>query len=422
MKKTTSQTAAPGGEERFFTPKTIVRFIAFIVAVGAAVFFMAYAVQQMVHKEPGWYTIAADPDPTVPHYADGLTFRYDFTGDSNQIGLQMKELKDLYESTLKHYAMLLDPRNAYEGINNLAAVNAANGQPVAVGDELFAVLADADRLAKDGACSITNGLFAALRDRILYAQDVTATDPANLPEYAAMLAELAAVTAQKDAAVLTLDESKKTASLTLSAALRDYIKTYELSDPVLDLDYLRDAYLLQYTASALQERGFTTGYLESDSGLTVALSQTKGVDVCLYGGFNANTGDPLVAATCTAKGGSVSAAVRSFPIFAGEYGYYTIHKNGQALPRYPYLTDFDTGAAVLCSAVVQRNDGNLPAAVCLAYRLLAAEQHNNVQTLAAADKKAQVMLLPTGSRTVLATVPAAVTASEEQGYSVQPLA
>ena len=137
----------------------------------------------------------------------------------------------------------------------------------------------------------------------------------------------------------------------------------ELPRTVLDLNNMKEAYLLRSVAAALEARGYANGYLMSRSGLTLSLSGDA------WGAYAINSyvnQTATVAASVPTAPGTACSAFCAFPTVEDAEGFYTAegHLRCAARPALP------GEEAALDGVFVLRRDGDILAAayesVCLA--------------------------------------------------------
>lgn len=348
----------------FSKKKNIVRLVLFIVAFAVAVFFITRAVYLMIHKDPGWYEIECESDKEVPYYSSGVTFNYEFTGSSSEIGKLMKSVTDLYTRSLKSNYKLLDASTTYDDAVNVASVNASRGEWIKVTDALFDVLKDAyDKTCREeSAYNVLGGVFASIRDPIVYSDTPVAADPEYDATAAEMLSRLAEIE-EKSSPTLEFDEDNRSVRLTVPDELVAFCEEYELPVKVLDLDTLRAAYVLKNVTHDLEEAGFTDGYIVSDNGITVFLSGMNESQILMYSNVIVDGEvETAVSASSSRSGPCAAAAFRVFPLYEGEYGFYSFMKDGKTYYRNKYMTDFETAGKGFSALAISDNENPVAAA------------------------------------------------------------
>lgn len=337
------------------------RTVAFVLALVLAVGAFSFGISRLGYKEPGYYEIEVPNVEDASFYRVGYTLTYRFDGESNQIKAEMNTLKDVYADALLRSYKLLDANVTYEGYANLATLNQSLGQMVEVSDTLFDILANGwDRTGKQEGYNLFGGVLRSEWNSILAQEDMSEFDPAVYPDVAQRLQELAARTGELSNFSLELNAETKTVKVCVSDSYLDFLAAQEFEGAILDTGALTDAYRLGLIRDALAERGFTNGYLSTESGLTVSLASHDAGSFVLYGMQDDGVG---CAATLPAGADSVCSMLRTFPMQEGEVLYHIA--DGRFY--HPNLACDGTVKNVLVSSCVTGTDGDIVEA---AYRNL----------------------------------------------------
>ncbi len=349
-------------DERFTvsTEHVGIRTAAFILVFAVAVGAFGFAFSRLGYKEPGYYEIEAPANDEAPHYRVGFSLVYRFEGESDEIKLRLRELETLYSGVLLRSYQLLDTERTYEGMVNLATLNANLGREVRVSQELYTVLLDGWEKTREGrGANLFAGALLAEWDSMLSLDDLSEFDPALHPERARRLEVLAEETGKLAHFSLEAKESRDV-TVSVSQEYLRFLEEHEYGGAILTTGRLTDAYRLEMIRNALEERGFTNGYLTTDSGLTLSLSGHTGGEYALYG-FDGE--EVRRCASLPAEPHSACSFLRAFPMEAGEIMYH--HIADEAGERY-YHPAFSLTAGdfpgILASSCVVRYDGDIVAA------------------------------------------------------------
>lgn len=400
--------------------KVIIRLVAFLIFAALGVTFITLGVSNIGRRDEGLQEITAAPDAEVAYYQLGVSFQYYLSGSSGEIRLAARELEDLYGASLKDAWRLLDPVNTYEGFDNLATLNRSLGREVAVSPELYEVLADAlERTDRGEGYSLFAGALMAEWETLRFALDPTEFDPANDPEEAERLARLAAATAERSNFSLELlDAESCRVRFTVDQGYLDLLEELELTEsPILDLNVLREAWRLQLTANRLEARGYHRGYLLSEDGIFLALSEyADGGDFCLYGlkgeAETAAALRPLRAGTCAVQ-------LRAFGL-GGEPGYYAVEGAGETLLRHPWLPADGSFRELLLAAFVVGEGLTAPDTCYACLRFWACDTEAELFALAKSSPLSVALLLREDPAAVW-TDAADVSPVTENGFTVKPI-
>lgn len=385
MKKQKKTTPLAGEDRPFFSQrKNVVRLILFILAVAVAVTAVGYGVYRIGHRDPGPYTVTAELDESLPYYSAGISFVYHFTGSSGEIKTLTREITGEYTALLKRSFKLMDGENTYPEVVNLASLNQNPGVTQEIPPELYPMLADAwDKTRAGEGYTLLAGPMKYYRRSLIYSFDGAEQDPLADPASAERVAAIAALTGP-DSFSLEMDPDTRRVTFRPDPALTDYLDAQGIGCGLLDFDLLYDAYRLQYIAENLEKKGYTAGYLTTDSGLSVSLSGNDPAYYCFYARQGEQT---VMAAQIPGQAGTVGILWRTFPYEEGDPGYYSL--NG--VPRHPYLIHYDPPAA---AAALTVTPPDRIAEGCYAnLRLLACRDKEAALTLAAGLKTDTVFSL-----------------------------
>lgn len=349
--------------------RNIIRLIAAAVAlVVASVSFATFA-KQCTQKTPGLQTVSTDPDADAMLYAAGITFDYDFQGSSNEIRVQMNALRVAYSRTLAYIYKMLDPVNLYDEYTNLAYVNAHPGEEIKVPNELYWALSSAYELTQRGEANVFGGVLFNEWKSITVLNDSAESDPLLDEDERERIAEIASMTADLNNFGLELRDGNVIV-FTVSEEYRAMMERLEIEAPVLDLGILREAYEIDYTASALEKSGYTRGFITTDSGMTRCLSESEGGYIVTYHPANGVIAD---AYKVPMTPGRMCCTFRTYPYGEDDIEYYTISVNGEERMRHPHY-DLETGEVydALITVTVSAENADFAALCSKCYALVTA--------------------------------------------------
>ena len=351
------------------------RLILFILVLAFAVAAFTFGVTRIGHKETGLYTVEyLEEGEEAVLYRSGVTLKYYFSGSSAEIRTDMNALKSLYSSTLSRAYRTLDPENLYTGYQNLAYLSQHPGETVEISDELYAVLKDAlEKTGEGDGFNLFSGAYRKIWSEITVLYDAAEFDPAANSDSAERLQKTFDLVNNPDNFSLELaDDGKKTACLKLSDEYKEARDRLELADCVLDLGLLHDAYMLRILRDALQEGGWGNGYIQTESGLSIALSSWNKGEYLFYG---FPEGEAEVFGSLPVTPQSVYSMLQVFSMNGEEeVGYYAIQENdaGPVLYRNPWYNPLE-GPAFVSTAFGYSEDGDIVAAAYDCMKLFTAE-------------------------------------------------
>ena len=393
--------------------------LAFIIAVGA----FAMAVTGIARKEPGYYSVSADPNDAAPRYVNSAALRYYCDGESESIKAVLRAIQPVYNAVLLESFQLLDCEEEYVGVVNLATLNANPGQDIRLDPRLFDALLDAyDRTLRQEGYSVFAGPLYKEWTTLLYLEDATDFDPLNDPDEAARIETLAALAQDLSLYTLTVvDEENSTVRFDLDGKVAETLAALELDAPVLDLNILRDAYQLEMTAAALVEQGFDSGYLSTDSGASIALPGLPKGEFRLYGLTEEGTSP---AGAMVADGGTAASLFHVFAYDETRDGFYTVDSAEGTVYRHPFVPASGVTPEKLRSSLVVDVSGSAVTACYTNLCLSAFESLRETKNFAASCALPIAYTTAGGGKTVYAN-PAAkdyAAAETDYGYVLEVIA
>lgn len=310
------------------------RVIAFIIAVIAAISAFTIGIMQYAHRERGYYDVGVTTEGNAVLYDSGMHLIYYADGSSSVIRQSLSEVQKVYTDILLRYYRLLDARTVYDGITNIASLNAQPGQALAVEEDLFAVLSDAlARHQQNVGFNLFSGALHAEWRALRYLDEPAGFDPLLNADEALLLSDIAAAVNGGYALSLELSAEARTAALHVDAGYAQWAQAQELDAPVLDLNLLHDAYLARLVARDLKQRGYTAGYLYTDSGVSIMLEQQGEMAYSLYGYADG----PAVMGSVTLSSPSAFCQFTAFSPAGEKYGYYAVEDGGRVALRHAYV-------------------------------------------------------------------------------------
>ena len=311
------------------------RIIAFVLAVGIAIASFTIGILQYSHRDAGYYDVGYTTSVNAETYDSGVHLLYYAEGGSSVIRQRLNEVQKVFSDDLLQYYRLLHAEKTYEGLNNIAALNAAPEQALKADEVLFAVLKDAyaRHELQEGYHLFSGALHAEWQD-LRYLEEPQQADPLLNTDEAELLEELAALLSKRELFSLEFDDASSTVTLHVGEEYLKWAEQNEIEAPVLDLNLLHDAYLLQLVAMRMTAQGYTNGYLYTESGISIALGKQGDMEYSLYG-----VGESGVETVATAALPQ-PAAFCSFTVISptdAQYGYYTVELDGKIYYRHPYV-------------------------------------------------------------------------------------
>ncbi len=309
--------------------RVILTAIFFVIAVVA----FTVGVTNIGKKTSGYQLIEGKTDAEALTYNNSVHFKYWFEGSSNQIKRGIRDLEAEYTPILSAAYKQLDHQNTYTAQVGIGNINQSLGQEVKLSSELYAILQDAyaKTIEKKGFNMFAGALYDAWHS-ILILEDPEEFDPLNSEFQAQRLSAIAEV-------VNNLDNFKleflpdNTVVFSVSDEYQAFCAQYEIDAYALDLNVLKDAYMLQWIGSSLVEKGFRYGYLFTEEGTVLNLSDRGSLDYGMYTLERDSKGSLVEKAYATITlDGVFSASTLTAWGMGSDYGY-TMETEGRTVLR-----------------------------------------------------------------------------------------
>ena len=244
------------------------------VALVIAVVAFTIGVVNIGKKTPGYQNIEAKVDAEAILYNDAVLYRYWFGGTSNEIKRSINALVLEYTPILSAAYKQTDHQNTYSGQVSIGTINQHPGEVVNVSPELYTILKDAYAKTLEGrGYNMFAGALYAEWKSIQILEDPKEFDPANNEDTAERLHAIAAVVNDLTNFNLEfLDDSNCSLRFSTASGYNEFCREYEITAYALDLNNLRDAYMLSMMGPALVADGYSLGHLTTPEGLALNTS------------------------------------------------------------------------------------------------------------------------------------------------------
>lgn len=257
------------------------RVILLIICLSVAAIALGTWLYDVVTVDPGWYTISAET--TEGNCGNEFAFSYDVGASGKNAKDEKKAVTEVYTTACKEAYDLFtwDVEQPEEG--GIRHLSDHPNQVVTVDSRLYAAL----DLAKDNRLLYMGPVTAEYSRIFQYEEEYLAAqcDPAQNPEVMAYITELVSfVNAAEHIRLELLGNDQVTLHISeeyLAFAKENGVEAF------LDLGWMKNAFVADFLADALAEKGFTQGYLVSFDGFgcylggeyTLSLSDRVGYDI-----------------------------------------------------------------------------------------------------------------------------------------------
>ena len=300
----------------------------------AAIVIGVRAVQKLTKKDPGIYVIDAQIDKSANLYASGIQLSYYLDGKSSDIRTNEKAISQIYSIALARAYKLTDPYTEYEGYLNLCTINQRKGIDVKVSAELYDILKDAyDKTKENKGYSMFAGPYYEHFNEIIYSDDSVEFDPVVNEEESERLNALLDETLDLNNFTLDLSQ-EKTVNFSVSKSYEDFLKDNEEKDATIDLNLLREAYMVRIVSDALTSAGYTKGLITTQSGIIIDLGDYERGGYTLYA---MEGGEIATKKVVELKPGTSMSGMVSFALQGDLRGYSEVKKGSDTIYRSPYV-------------------------------------------------------------------------------------
>lgn len=238
------------------------RWILVAVLLVIAVVSIGYGMSVMMNTQPGWQEVTAISDQ--PNCSSEFKLMYDFTQYGGNASAVNKQLIDIYSRACEDAFKVFSPD--IEADDNLHYLNSQVNQPVKVAPVLYSAL---ERISEyENRCIFLAPVYREYNRMFLCETDGEAAiyDPQTDPETAAYVEELMTYVSDPEHIRLSFREDQQV-MLEVSDAYQSFAAEYGI-ESYLDFSWMKNAFIADYLAEALEQNGFVSGYLSSYDGYT----------------------------------------------------------------------------------------------------------------------------------------------------------
>ncbi len=346
--------------------RVILTAVFFVIAVVS----FTIGVLNIGKKTAGYQLIEAKSDAEALTYNNAVHYKYWLEGSSNQIKKGTRALEFDYTQILSDAYKQLDHQNTYTGQVSIGTINQNLGKEVSVSPDLYAILQDAyaRTLEKRGFNMFAGALYDQWNS-ILILADPEEFDPSTNEYQKQRIKEIAAMVNDLDNFSLEFLPNN-TIRFTVSEKYSSFCRESEISSYALDLNILKDAYMLQWMGEELVDMGYNLGYLFTDEGLVLNTSSRGRLGYDMYTLEKDSKGNYIekVYASLDIEGSFGATTLTAFGM-GSDYGY-SIQTDGGKLYRNEYF-NVETGDfsnTTLSLTVIDQNS-SLVDMVCNAIEL-----------------------------------------------------
>lgn len=336
------------------------RLIAVIALIVLAVGFFAYAISQLVSRSSGWTEI--EPKSTdARNCTSEFVLQYDLGRSGSSATAEYKRISSVYTEAAISAYQTYHPTEVFGGRQNLAYLNRHPNETLSIDPALYAALemleAAKSRLLFLAPVAAQYEALAACS----YDYEAENFDPARDADVAAFVDEtLAFVNDPEDISIELLDGGK--VRLNVSEA---YLRFAEENGilALLDFGWLKNAFIADDLAAALQQAGFQYGIVSSYDGFARRLGMQGDYS---FNVFTLSGGVIYPAAVISCGAADAVVNLRSFALNEDDAERFYVYESGEIRTQYVSQADGANYAAVDSLTAYSSTGGCAQTALALA--------------------------------------------------------
>lgn len=313
---------------------------AVLLILGAAMLTYSF-VQLMSPDSEGWITIEANSGAGATCGADFELLYYPGRGGTSSAA-ERKEVAALYSQLCREAFELFHEQEAFEGVNNIYAINRHPNQVLEIDERLYEAFSVVER---SGSRAVYLGPVYSRYDDLFFCREdyqLVDFDPRLSEAVAREYQEVLAFANDPEAVRIELLGENRI-RLHVSQDYLDYAQREEIED-FIDFSWMRNAFIADFLAEGLAGEGYTSGILGSYDGFIRNLDAGEtGYSLQIYD-YSEGIIYPV---TAIAYQGPMSAvSLRDYP--TGERDLYRFYQLENGEIRTLYLDPADA----LCKSAV----------------------------------------------------------------------
>lgn len=258
-----SATPRPVGKVELSEKHAKRRFYLTILFLVVGAIALVHALMMYLKKDSGWTEIRANSTQEL-NVSEDFVFLYELGTGGESATAENKALVIQYSDACESAYMMFSADNAYVELNNVYSINHNPNQTIEVEDGLYHAL---EKAAQYQDRKIYLGPVYAAYDDLFFCQDdvqAAETDPYQNAEAAAFYAQIAAFARDPAAVNLELLENNQVC-LHVSEEYLAFAKENEITN-FIDFSWMKNAFIADYLAETLVQKGYTHGSISSYDG------------------------------------------------------------------------------------------------------------------------------------------------------------
>lgn len=302
------------------------RAIAAVIFLIIGLTALAFAYNALIATEKGWQDIEVNSSAAA--YAESFVLSYELGASDLSARAENRAITAIYSDALLKAGQALDVDTASEG--NLRVLNDSPNAVLELDSVLYEAL---ELLVSRGDRTMFLGPALGIYENIFFLDEdwrLNDFDPERNEELRELFSRIAAYAADENSVSLELLGDNK-ARLVVSDEYLRFLEDEEL-DPIVDLGWMKNAFVVDHVADRLTAEGHTRGALSSDDGFCRNLG--GGGERFSLNVFARQNGKAVVACRLDYTGPASLVTYRAFPLSDSESLYYYVTDEGEVKTRY----------------------------------------------------------------------------------------
>ncbi len=317
------------------------RLLLFILFLGVGVVALGYGLNAAISTEKGWHEIEANATSDL-NCATDFVFLYNLGAGGTSATVENKAITLAYTEAVEHAYKMFTNDQGYGDVNNIYYLNQHPNEEVVVEDTLYQAF---ELLAKYKNRNLYLAPVYMMYDDMFYAADESETvdyDPYVNEEVAAYYAEIAAFARDEASVEVELLGDNKV-KLFVSEDYLKYAKENGITS-FIDFFWMKNAFITDYLAECMIEKGYTLGSISSFDGFSRNLDDSDtSYSFNIYDKFE---DEVLLAGVMQYKGAQSIVYLRDYMMNELDIRHYREMKNGETRNSYLAMEDGKCRSAI----------------------------------------------------------------------------
>lgn len=303
------------------------RIILLCVFLGIAVVAIATGLMDFLSVDPGWQEVECLSDGV--NCSQDFTLQYYFADSGAAATAVQKDLTNLYTEAAHKAYWMFTPDAADTENSNVYAINHSPNEAVTVDPVLYDAFA---LLQSYGSRNLYLGPVYQVYNNVFFSGDADQAaywDPDRDADSAAYVAELMDFIRDEKAVSLKLLGENKV-MLQVSDAYLAFAQENEI-DTFIDFHWMTNAFIIDYFAQLMTQKGYTKGFIASYDGYTRNLNEGTDFSLNLFD----KAGDTILPVGEMVYNKPISIVyLRSYPMSQQDGNRWFVYEDGSVTTSY----------------------------------------------------------------------------------------